>query len=340
MYSLINTIKDIKSISINDIRELFVYKNNEIYDGTKLLYVGGKYLFANNLNEEYFNYGDKVKKFLFKNNDQLFLEDYIANSLNNEGVILFKNKEINENIVQDYYYLNFKTNEEILLLKKYSGSFILNYSENTKSIFTSNNNLLSISLLSGEFDWELNLDEEISILQANGIQKIVGIYNNVLWVSCTKALWGIDINTGIKLYAYTKPTEIAYNSGGTLDFFRGYDGYIDEENKKIIGFEHETFYELDLTDLSLKYWILTSECNKIAVYAPHIGKKLYTGTYIYFIDNINGKIIIFNRITKNFDWIYSFPSESCTGILNDIQISKNKLYVLDTGGTLHIFKKN
>ena len=66
----------------------------------------------------------------------------------------------------------------------------------------------SLSLPTGKYQWELNLEQEISNYQVDGIQKIIGVYKDVLWLSCTKALWGIDINTGENLMTMDVGVEV------------------------------------------------------------------------------------------------------------------------------------
>ena len=262
---------------------------------------------------------------------------YYWDSIKQDKVLISNNRrtDFNGERIADYYWYNIKENkvDNLLFTDIPQIKIITNF-----AYFTSFKSIKSLSLLTGDYEWEINLEEELSKYKLDKIEKIIGVYNDILWVSCSNALWGIDNITGRIEHTFTKPTQIMHQSGA-LDFFRGYDGYIDEEKGKLIGFEHETYFELDLVDLSFKYWIFTKECNEMFTFAPHIGKKCYTTTHIYFIDNIYGKVILFNRATKKFDWIYTFAPESCTGILNDIQITNHKLYVLDTGGTLHIFEK-
>jgi hypothetical protein len=98
---------------------------------------------------------------------------------------------------------------------------------------------------------------------------------------------------------------------------------------------------LDLTqeELTLKYWVFEERSNEINCYAPHSHRKAYTGTHIFYIDQLNFTIGSFDRYKKEIELVYTFPEGSCSGFLNDIQIGDNKLYVLDTGGTLHVFEK-
>jgi hypothetical protein len=63
--------------------------------------------------------------------------------------------------------------------------------------------------------------------------------------------------------------------------------------------------------------------------------------YIYFRDIDISTVGILNRITKKIDWhtrINDLEPRPMI-IINDIQITENQIYVLDTGGTLNIFER-
>lgn len=67
----------------------------------------------------------------------------------------------------------------------------------------------------------------------------------------------------------------------------------------------------------------------------------FDDNYIYFRDIEIATIGVLNRQTKQIEWYYrlydTIPRTNV--VINDIQVSDNKLYVLDTGGTLHIFER-
>jgi len=136
----------------------------------------------------------------------------------------------------------------------------------------------------------------------------------------------------------TQPTHVAYQSG-ELNYFRGHNGQIDIRSNKIVGFEYDTYYELDLTDLGFTYWIFSEEAKTMKVEARYAPQNIHFEDFIYFIDKLNFKIGAFDRHHKAIEIAYTFPENSCTGFLNDIQVSDNKFYVLDSGGTLHIFER-
>ncbi|NBB32037.1 hypothetical protein [Cellulophaga sp. BC115SP] len=91
--------------------------------------------------------------------------------------------------------------------------------------------LFSFSLLTGEYEWEVDLG-------AYGeIDKIIGVCNDILWIGVgSKMLIGIDIKYGKIIHIIDKPSHFAYQSGA-FNYFRGHDGQIDEKAKKIVGFE-------------------------------------------------------------------------------------------------------
>jgi hypothetical protein len=201
----------------------------------------------------------------------------------------------------------------------------------SSEIFTIATTLKSLSLLTGEYEWEVDLG-------AYGeIDKIIGVCNEVLWVGVgSKMLIGIDIKYGKIMHIIDKPSHFAYQSGA-FNYFRGHDGQIDEKAKKIVGFEFDTYYELDLVTMEFTYWIFREEAKAMKIEARYAPQNIHLEDFIYFIDKLNFKIGIFDRKNKTIKEAYVFPENSCTGFLNDLQVTNDKMYVLDTGGTLHIF---
>ncbi|RQO42564.1 hypothetical protein DBR39_01415 [Chryseobacterium sp. KBW03] len=208
-------------------------------------------------------------------------------------------------------------------------SFFINYEASL---------IKSFSLIHNKIEWELDISDSLQ-KEDDRIIRVIGVFEKILWISSTKALWAIDTVTGSLHYEIRNPHIIQYQSG-RFDYFRGQDAQLDVDRGLLYGFEHETYYELDLQTCTLTYWVYTVECKAITAFAPHLYKKSYKEDLIYYLDNIYGTVAVFNRHDKAFEWHYAFPEGSCNGILNDIQVFNNKLYVLDNGGTLHIFEKD
>ncbi|NBB32049.1 hypothetical protein [Cellulophaga sp. BC115SP] len=339
MFKILSHISNVEHIQVNYNLEIIKYKNgNYCLNGETVKnykYIG---LLPNGL-------------ICQKTSDYYFIENIFSgkiikldasksystgNVFSENGTFYTTNNTFDETAIEfrkDFYYHDFKTNEEKLLIKQGTGYFFTNYENNTKSIFRSHNTLKSLSLLTGEYEWELDLG-------AYGeIDKIIGVCNEILWVGVgSKMLIGIDIKYGKIMHVIDKPSHFAYQSGA-FNYFRGHDGQIDEKAKKLVGFEFDTYYELDLVTMEFTYWIFREEAKAMKIEARYASQNIHTEDFIYFIDKLNFKIGIFDRKNKTIKEAYVFPENSCTGFLNDLQVTNDKMYVLDTGGTLHILKK-
>ena len=192
--------------------------------------------------------------------------------------------------------------------------------------------IVSLSIRTGENEWELDLEDY------GAIGKIIGVFNDKLWVGVgSKALVGIHVKNGEIIHLIEKPSAIAYQSG-EYNYFRGHDGQIDIEAKKIVGFEYDTYYELDLETLDFNYWIFREEAKAMKIEARYAPQNIYKEEFIYFIDKLNFKIGVFDRKNKTIKEAVVFSEKSCTGFLIDLQMTDDKMFILDSGGTLHIYE--
>ena len=336
-YNFIRIEKEVASISINKYRSLFVFKNGEIYNDTKLLYVGTKYFFANNLrNEEYFNFGDEVKSYLYKNDERLFLDKYDTNSLNIDGVILYRNSEITDVLIQDYYYFNFITNHEILLLEKYVGGCILVYSNNNKAIFQSYNILTSLSLQTGNYEWENNLSKH------GEIRKILGLVNEKLWV----VLYETETRKKQLVSLHTATGKIIDIIDATLPLHDWHIALL-EETQTIVSIygkisTHQKADSPFVEICAITGAVLRNERIESLFQANlKLGQWCYSNHKIYFTaatDTINSTHIgVLDYTTLNLEW-FTEVKDRKAGI-KDLQVTENKIYALDQGGQLFIFEK-
>lgn len=331
MFKNIETIKDVRGFAIhNNIlyylnsKEKLV-SNNQIVCDAYGIEMSKKALFS------YQNIYDVETKIIFDNeNIENTPYSLNANAFNGINTIIY-NKDFNdfENQVGVYDI----TNKEIKWfqnIQRFGNNIRV---ENNLYYKQSHTTLKSLSLLTGEYEWELDLG-------AYGeIDKIIGVCNEILWVGVgSKMLVGIDMKYGKIIHIIDKPSHFAYQSGA-FNYFRGHDGQIDEKAKKLVGFEFDTYYELDLVTIEFTYWIFREEAKAMKIEARYAPQNIHTEDFIYFIDKLNFKIGIFDRKNKTIKEAYVFPENSCTGFLNDLQVTNDKMYVLDTGGTLHIFKK-
>lgn len=150
MFKIKYKILEVKSVSINNKRIIILKKNGEVFINNEIVFKGGKYTFANNIGEQFYNYGDKSEQYLLNDKKLLLVNSYDSNTLFEEGVVIYKNQKITDAVECDYYFKSFLDDSERLLLKSAIGGFVFNYAENTKSIFRSINDLSLISFLTGK----------------------------------------------------------------------------------------------------------------------------------------------------------------------------------------------
>lgn len=202
--------------------------------------------------------------------------------------------------------------------------------------------LSSLSLLTGEYEWEVDLGEKLGSYDSIG--KIYGVVDNVLWlVSQRGILFGLDINNGGVMYHLNYDNVNTFQEQGLVKAKYFYSLF-DESNKKLIGLSWQQYWEIDLTqpEKGLQVFNL-KEFNHsyfVDTWADPQG-IVFDENYVYFRDIEISTVGVLNRKSKQIEWhtrINNLQPRPST-IINDIQISEDKLYVLDTGGTLHIFEK-
>lgn len=237
--------------------------------------------------------------------------------------------------------INFKENR---LIKEYSllKNTSIAYADESSVIIYTGSGLGKIQPYENLYLWRTELENVLVKSNGKQIEKISGIYKSKLWVCGGEVLLGLNIETGEVIHRFVTPSIKMYESDQCyLDTLRANDAVIDEEKQLLYGLEHNTYYEIKLDEAfpTLRYWIFEKECKELHCYAPHSYGKAYTDTHIFFIDKMNFTVGAFKRDSKQLELIYKFPKNSCTGFLNEIQVNGDKLYVLDTGGTLHVFER-
>jgi hypothetical protein len=210
--------------------------------------------------------------------------------------------------------------------------------------------LSSLSLLTGEYEWEIDLESKLGIY--DGIRKIYGIVNNCLWVVTERGvLLGINVNDGMLIHHLNFDGYDTFQQYGTvqMQYFRS---LFDEKQQMLIGVYENRYWEIDLkadkptlqtTDikaLNPSYFNNPSFIYEVYHLAAPEGIA-YDEHCIYFKDNEVSTVGVLNRKTKQIEWhdkLYELPGRSYV-MIKDIQVAANKMYVLDEKGVLHIFEK-
>ena len=191
-------------------------------------------------------------------------------------------------------------------------------------------------------------DEEIDFQ----VRRLIGIYNNIFWVFLNaEGFIGLDIETGELKYripeyhqAIGKTSTSSYDD--SKGFFRS-DYLLDNEKGKILGLAVDVFIEIDLTQEPpfVTQYGLQEEFEKYNI------KKVNDIATDYVVQDDLLYFSLFNQLrfgildinTKEIIYI----SEPITVVerddsftrLRDLKVSENKVYILDSNHTLHIFER-
>ena len=217
-----------------------------------------------------------------------------------------------------------------------------------KLFFKNKNTIQGIEIYTGKFLWEFPLsslgkwknswDEERDF----EVYKLIGIYNNILWAFIEiGGFIGLDIKTGELKY---RISEYHMEKESKL-FFRS-DYYLDNERGKIFGLAH-IFIEIDLNQDPpfVTQYGLQEEFEKYNIKkANDIAEDFVVQDnllYFYLAEQLKFGVLDIN--TKEIIYV-SEPiavverDDSFTQ-LRDLKVSENKVYILDSNHTLHIFER-
>ncbi len=313
MYSLHNTIPNIRHYAINDKGEVFINYTNKITD------INNNVLFSSteDLQEIYYN-----RPFLY------------ANDINGNGIILYDNsiKKINNayiiecfgiNILVDInsktFLYNFKQ-EDFIQLLNFS---IFRYLLFNNHIFYENSGVISKKhIFKREEIWNFPYHE----LNYNKV-KFMNIINKKLFISCNNVtILSLDINDGSLLYRYDIikdcPHLQPYLQDNTVLSYS-----IKDDN--LIIFTRVALFQINLTTNKIQLlkdyisvptherWIFTSATiqeNRI-YFTGDLGGKFAFATRIGIIDVNTGKVLWHQHLNKKV-FLPDAP-----------QMNNNKIYV-------------
>lgn len=344
MYRRIQLIPNVEYISSNVEHFIFCLKDGSEYLDNKFIYKGDQnYGYGLILKDGFYIYGKLQDIFLanFENN-QIFhtVESFSPTTVSKKGIVIIKNTFERKS---DFYYLNFETKKENLFLKNLYGGFQLLYTD-VKAIFKKKSVLQLYDLQSGECYWEIDLSGRNYIVrdkdQEATIIKLIGIEAGMLIVFMSnKELISIDIETGKILWEtkdFIKNNLPAYND---YRMARSIFYYGILENGKLYQLDGNIYYTLDLKTQEVEIlWEDKSETDYLTCqYAS------YTEDYVYFTGSRENRFSpyllgAFNRKTLRLDWIHQ-PEGIVNPLTNVPHYVNGKLYILDSGGILHVYER-
>ena len=186
--------------------------------------------------------------------------------------------------------------------------------------------------------WKNSWDEERDF----EVYKLIGIYNNIFWAFIEiGGFIGLDIKTGELKYRISE-----YHMGKESKLFFRSDYYLDNERGKIFGLAH-IFIEIDLNQDPpfVTQYGLQEEFEKYNIKKANDTAEDFVVQdnllYFYLAEQLRFGVLDIN--TKEIIYI-SEPiavverDDSFTR-LRDLKVSENKVYILDSNHTLHIFER-
>ena len=217
-----------------------------------------------------------------------------------------------------------------------------------KLFFKNKNTIQGIEIYTGQFLWEFPLsslgkwknswDEERDF----EVYKLIGIYNNILWAFIEiGGFIGLDIKTGELKYRISE-----YHMGKESKLFFRSDYYLDNERGKIFGLAH-IFIEIDLNQDPpfVTQYGLQEEFEKYNIKkANDIAEDFVVQDnllYFYLAEQLKFGVLDIN--TKEIIYVSEpiavVERDDCFTQLKDLKVSENKVYILDSNHTLHIFER-
>lgn len=278
----------------------------------------------------------KSNYFLIANENSKYLIAWanavkISRGVYNRSICLLENDLVNVKEIileENYQYLKTYTNDVLITSSK---DVILGY-----HIFPTN--FLWEFSLSSLGKWKNSWDEERDF----EIRHFIGIYNRIIWAFIEiGGFIGLDIETGELKYRISE-----YHMGKESKLFFRSDYYLDNERGKIFGLAH-IFIEIDLNQDSpfVTQYGLQEEFEKYNIKkANDIGEDFVVQDnllYFYLAEQLKFGILDINtkEIIYVSDPIAVVERDDSFTRLRDLKVSENKVYILDSNHTLHIFER-
>ena len=230
----------------------------------------------------------------------------------------------------------------------FSNEYIYTYIYKKNKIYDDVMSIRAFSIQKKEHLWEFSLasfgkwknswDEE----RYFKVYKLIGIYNNIFWAFIEiGGFIGLDIKTGELKYRISE-----YHMGKESKLFFRSDYYLDNERGKIFGLAH-IFIEIDLNQDPpfVTQYGLQEEFEKYNIKKANDTAGSYVVQdnllYFYLFDQLRFGILDIN--TKEIIYVSEpiavVERDDCFTQLKDLKVSENKVYILDSNHTLHIFER-
>jgi len=361
MFKLISKIDNVRDYVIYKGKPYYINTSREIQCGEK------KQMLYKTPLSPLVTFNGKFYCSEWENNYKIFDENLELIEEGKDKAFLYLSKEFLETYFLDEQQKIFITalldREENLMvlgdidrsaISVFSNEYIYIYIYKKNKIYDDVMSIRAFSIQEKEYLWEFSLasfgkwknswDEE----RFFEVYKLIGIYNNIFWAFIELGGFvGLDIKTGELKY---RITEYHQTVGKTIckgkDFFRS-DYFLNSEKGKILGLAVDVFIEIDLTQEPpfVTQYGLQEEFEKYNIKKANdtAGSYVVQDNLLYFylaeklrfgILDINTKEIIYIS-----DPIAVVERDDSFTRLRDLKVSENKVYILDSNHTLHIFER-
>ena len=279
----------------------------------------------------------KDKAFLYLSKE--FLETYFLDEQQKIFITALLDREENLIVLGDI---------DRSAISVFSNEYIYVYIYKKDKIYDDVMSIRAFSIQKKEHLWEFSLasfgkwknswDEE----RYFKVYKLIGIYNNILWAFIEiGGFIGLDIKTGELKYRISE-----YHMGKESKLFFRSDYYLDNERGKIFGLAH-IFIEIDLNQAPpfVTQYGLQEEFEKYNIKkANDIAEDFVVQDnllYFYLAEQLRFGVLDIN--TKEIIYVSEpiavVERDDCFTELKDLKVSENKVYILDSNHTLHIFER-
>ncbi|MEA5139659.1 hypothetical protein [Arcicella rigui] len=296
-----------------------------------------------------FNQNTNCNIFNIKNKDRLILENKIVinHRENDETLALLVDAKFKNQL----YYLDLSENKTLLIIENYDWELcFVNY----KTLFIYyRSHIKSINLDSGKYLWETDLSDYCKILSVSNepaqgmIRQVFGVWGDKLWVGFDGNQYAsLDLLTG-KVLQYFKLEDI----DEIFQEVNALSPYFDGNNGLLCFLENRIYAEINLNTLRVerKKNFVTDNTET----DWNFSSNTFSESHVYFVATRTSSrfspnyVGVFDRATMEVVWskdleLYKLPpvkNMPARFLAQAPQSDGDKLYVLDTHGTLHVFEK-
>ena len=355
MFKLISKIDNVRDYVIYKGKPYYINTSHEFQCGKKkqmlyktpldpIIVFNNKFYFSEW--EDNYKIFDENLELIEEGKNRVFYklsEFYIAYNRDGKKTILIDKKD---NLIELEYI-------DRSSIRAFSNEYIYIYIYKKSKIYDDVMSIRAFSIQKKEHLWEFSLasfgkyknswDEENYFR----VYKLIGIHNNIFWAFIELGGFiGLDIETGELKYRIPEYHQAVEKTITKIKGFYRSDYLLDSGKGKILGMAMDVFIEIDLNQelpFATQYG-LQEEFEKYNIEGKDTSTQYIVQDdllYFYLAEQLKFGILDIN--TKEIIYI-SEPiavverDDSFTR-LRDLKVSENKVYILDSNHTLHIFER-